>query len=149
MKFVISTQEFNYLISKCQHVVPPNPTLPVLSNILIEAKNGELTLTAAGHAGYRVRYGAFHKIVQVEYFGLDGRPVMSDGQGFTYATHRIDRNRSGQVVLDVYLDAAGTPVADGRGLFGRRYRYDDNGALIDEVELSIDDAIRCIGAGAT
>lgn len=46
MKFVISTQEFNYLISKCQHVVPPNPTLPVLSNILIEAKNGELTLTA-------------------------------------------------------------------------------------------------------
>lgn len=46
MKFVISTQEFNYLISKCQHVVPPNPTMPVLSNILIEAKNGELTLTA-------------------------------------------------------------------------------------------------------
>lgn len=46
MKFVISTQEFNFLISKCQHVVPPNPTMPVLSNILIEAKNGELTLTA-------------------------------------------------------------------------------------------------------
>lgn len=46
MKFVISTQEFNYLISKCQHVVPPNPTMPVLSNILIEAKNGELILTA-------------------------------------------------------------------------------------------------------
>ncbi len=46
MKFVISTQEFNYLISKCQHVVPPNPTMPILSNILIEAKNGELTLTA-------------------------------------------------------------------------------------------------------
>lgn len=46
MKFVISTQEFSYLISKCQHVVPPNPTMPILSNILIEAKNGELTLTA-------------------------------------------------------------------------------------------------------
>lgn len=46
MKFVISTQELNYLISKVLNVVGPKMALPVLSNILIEAKNGELTLTA-------------------------------------------------------------------------------------------------------
>lgn len=47
MKFVISTQEFNYLISKCMNVVPTKATVPILSNILIEASNGILTLTAS------------------------------------------------------------------------------------------------------
>ncbi len=46
MKFVISTQELNYLVNKCQSIVPPNPTMPILSNILIVAKNGELTITS-------------------------------------------------------------------------------------------------------
>lgn len=46
MKFVISTQELNYLISKIQNVVPQKPTIPVLNNFLIEASNDELVLTA-------------------------------------------------------------------------------------------------------
>lgn len=46
MKFVISTQELNYLISKVLNVVSQKPTVPILSNILMEAKNGELILTA-------------------------------------------------------------------------------------------------------
>lgn len=46
MKFVISTQELNYLISKIQNVVPQKPTIPILTNFLIEASNDELILTA-------------------------------------------------------------------------------------------------------
>ncbi|MBA2369639.1 MAG: DNA polymerase III subunit beta [Candidatus Protochlamydia sp.] len=46
MKFVISTQELNYLIGKIQNIVPPKPTVPILSNFLIEAFNDELILTA-------------------------------------------------------------------------------------------------------
>ena len=48
MEFVISTQELNYLINKCQNVVAPSQkaTIPILSNFLIEAKNGEVILTA-------------------------------------------------------------------------------------------------------
>jgi len=46
MKFVISTQEFNYLISRVLNVVSSKSTIPILSNILIEAKNGSLSLTA-------------------------------------------------------------------------------------------------------
>ncbi|WP_068468421.1 DNA polymerase III subunit beta [Candidatus Protochlamydia phocaeensis] len=46
MKFVISTQELNYLISKIQNVVAQKPTIPILSNFLIEAYNDELILTA-------------------------------------------------------------------------------------------------------
>jgi DNA polymerase III subunit beta len=46
MKFIISTQEFNYLISKCLNVVSQKMTIPILSNILIEAINDELILTA-------------------------------------------------------------------------------------------------------
>jgi DNA polymerase-3 subunit beta len=46
MKFVIPTQEFNYLISKCLNIVSQKATIPILSNLLIEAHNGVLTLTA-------------------------------------------------------------------------------------------------------
>lgn len=46
MKFVIATQEFNYLINKCLNVVAQKATVPILSNILIEAANDELVITA-------------------------------------------------------------------------------------------------------
>ena len=46
MKFVISTQELNYLIGKIQNIIPQKPTIPILSNFLIEAFNDELILTA-------------------------------------------------------------------------------------------------------
>lgn len=46
MKFIISTQEFNYLIAKVQRVVPAKATIPLLGNVLLEAKGGVITLTA-------------------------------------------------------------------------------------------------------
>src|SRR4051794_35087946 len=46
MKFVLSTQELNYLINKIQNVVSQKPAVPILSNFLIEAFNNEITLTA-------------------------------------------------------------------------------------------------------
>lgn len=46
MKFVISTQELNFLINKCFNVVAAKATIPILSNFLIEAINDELIITA-------------------------------------------------------------------------------------------------------
>lgn len=46
MKFIISTQELNYLINKIQNVVPQKATLPILSNFLMTAEKGMITLTA-------------------------------------------------------------------------------------------------------
>lgn len=46
MKFVISTQELNFLINKCFNVVPTKATVPILSNFLIEAVNDELIISA-------------------------------------------------------------------------------------------------------
>lgn len=46
MKFVISTQELNYLLSKCSNVIPQKPTSPILAYVLIEAVNDELILTS-------------------------------------------------------------------------------------------------------
>lgn len=46
MKFVISTQELNFLINKCLNVVPSKPTIPILSNFMIEAINDELIISA-------------------------------------------------------------------------------------------------------
>ena len=46
MKFVISKQELNNLLNKLQNVVSAKPTIPILSNILIEAINDEIILTA-------------------------------------------------------------------------------------------------------
>ncbi|MGZ3632858.1 MAG: DNA polymerase III subunit beta [Parachlamydiaceae bacterium] len=47
MKFVISTQELNSLVSKCLNVVGgTKSSIPILSNLLIEAEHDELILTA-------------------------------------------------------------------------------------------------------
>lgn len=46
MKFIIATQELNYLINKCLNVVAAKATIPILSNLLIEAVNDELIVTA-------------------------------------------------------------------------------------------------------
>ncbi len=46
MKFVISTQELNYLISKCQNVVSQKATMPILANLMIEARGSEIIVTA-------------------------------------------------------------------------------------------------------
>lgn len=46
MKFVISTQEFNFLINKCLNIVSAKATVPILANLLIEAVNDELIITS-------------------------------------------------------------------------------------------------------
>lgn len=46
MKFVIPTQELNYLINKILNVIPAKAAVPVLSNFLMEVSKGTLTLTA-------------------------------------------------------------------------------------------------------
>lgn len=46
MKFVISTQELNYVLSKIQNVVASKNTIPILGNVLIEAYNDEIIMTA-------------------------------------------------------------------------------------------------------
>lgn len=46
MKFQIDTQEFNYLINKAQNIISLKPSIPILNNLLIEARDDELILTA-------------------------------------------------------------------------------------------------------
>ncbi len=46
MKFTVSTQEFNYLITKCLSIIPQKPAIPILSNFLIEASKGVLSITS-------------------------------------------------------------------------------------------------------
>lgn len=46
MKFIISTQELNLLLAKVQNIVPAKATIPILGNVLLEAKGGVITLTA-------------------------------------------------------------------------------------------------------
>jgi len=45
MKFTISKQSFTDALSQVQHVVTNRTTLPILSNVLIEATGGQLKLT--------------------------------------------------------------------------------------------------------
>jgi len=46
MKFVLPSRELNQLVNKCLGVVSPKPTVPILGNLLIEAANDELVITA-------------------------------------------------------------------------------------------------------
>lgn len=46
MKFIISRNELNKMIGKIQNVIAPKSTIPILSNVLIEASNNEIIFTA-------------------------------------------------------------------------------------------------------
>lgn len=46
MKFVISRSELNKLIGKVYNVISPKPSIPILSNVLIEANGDEIIFTA-------------------------------------------------------------------------------------------------------
>lgn len=46
MKFIISKKELGNLIGQIQNVVAQKPTIPILSNLLVEAGNDELVFTA-------------------------------------------------------------------------------------------------------
>lgn len=46
MKFVISKTDLGDLIGRIQNVVSPKPTIPILSNLMVEAINEELVITA-------------------------------------------------------------------------------------------------------
>lgn len=46
MKFIITTQELNYVLNKIQNVVAAKSTIPILSNVLIEAYSDEIVMTA-------------------------------------------------------------------------------------------------------
>ena len=46
MKFSVNQQDLQKSLSYCQGVVEKRSTLPILSNILLEASNSELTITA-------------------------------------------------------------------------------------------------------
>jgi DNA polymerase-3 subunit beta len=46
MKVTVSRAQLASLIRKIQSIVPPKPSVPVISNVLLEAKDGKLTLSA-------------------------------------------------------------------------------------------------------
>ncbi len=46
MKFIISNEQLGQLLTKLQNVVAQKSTVPILSNLLIEAQNDELIITA-------------------------------------------------------------------------------------------------------
>ena len=46
MKFSVNQQDLQQALSYCQGIVEKRSTLPILSNILLDAKNSNLTITA-------------------------------------------------------------------------------------------------------
>ena len=46
MKFNVNQQDLQQALNYCQGVIEKRSTLPILSNILLEAQNSKLTITA-------------------------------------------------------------------------------------------------------
>ena len=46
MKFNVNQQELQQALNFCQGVIEKRSTLPILSNILLDAQNSRLTITA-------------------------------------------------------------------------------------------------------
>lgn len=91
MKFMISTQELNYLISKIQNIVPQKPTVPILNNFLIEAGNDELVLTATDLA-VSIRCNTEVKIIEEGATTLPARRLAQLVRELTTANVEISSN---------------------------------------------------------
>lgn len=76
MKFVISTQELNFMVSKCLNVISAKPPMPLLNNIMLEAKNGQLIATATDLAT-GIRCFTEAKILEEGATALPGRTFAS------------------------------------------------------------------------
>ena len=46
MKFNVNQQDLQQALSYCQGVIEKRNTLPILSNVLLDASNSKLTITA-------------------------------------------------------------------------------------------------------
>lgn len=115
MKFIIATQELNYLISKCSNVIASKPPIPVLANFLIEAKNGELIITATDLiVGIRCRTDA--KILKEGSIALPAKCLAQLIRELTAANVEITVNES--FIADI---RAGTSKFVLRGMSGSQY----------------------------
>jgi DNA polymerase-3 subunit beta len=103
MRFVISTQELNYLLSKCLNVVPLKPSVPILSNILIEAINDELIFTATDlTVGIRCFTDA--KIFEEGSTTIPGRRLSQLARELTAMNLEISTNS--QEVMEITADSS-------------------------------------------
>ena len=53
MKFNVNQQDLQQALNYCQGVIEKRSTLPILSNILLDARNSKLTITEIGRAHVR------------------------------------------------------------------------------------------------
>lgn len=115
MKFIIATQELNYLISKCLNIISIKPPIPLLSNFLIEAKNGELIITATDLI-VGIRCCTEAKIVQEGSVALPARCLAQLIRELTAANVEITVNEN--CIADI---RAGTSKFVLRGMSGAQF----------------------------
>lgn len=103
MKLIVSKSELNKLLTKLQNVVAQKATIPILSNILLEAQNDELVITATDLlVGMRCYIEA--KILKE---GATALPAKHFGQLIRELTsQQIELNTSPQEITDVIANTS-------------------------------------------
>jgi len=103
MKFVIARQELNDLISQATNVVGAKATIPILSNILIEAANDELIITATDLT-VGVRCFAKAKVLEQ---GATTVPAKRFAQLLRELTcHNVEITDNGNDVVEIIADSS-------------------------------------------
>lgn len=91
MKFILSTQEFNYLMNKLQGVVSAKAAIPILANVLLEARGNEILMTATDlTVGIQCRTEA--KVIQEGATTLPMKTVASLVRTLTAANMEVSTN---------------------------------------------------------
>ena len=91
MKFNVNQQDFQQALNYCQGVIEKRSTLPILSNILLDAQNSQLTITATD-----LDLIFIHKINNVE--------VLEEGKTTTVSSTIYDRNK--KIYAKVMVDGS-------------------------------------------
>ena len=80
MKFNVNQQDLQQALNYCQGVIEKRSTLPILSNILLDANNSKLTITATDLDLifiHQLNNVEFHHLKQKTYIYLEALIIVS------------------------------------------------------------------------
>ncbi len=101
-------------------------------NIIKERYYGlddQLTIGAAGYAGFDFIYNENNKLLSGTYKGIDDEPMMIPAG---YYAFKRDYDESGNIAAEYYYDGDGNSVLCDKGYASVHYEYDEEGRVIHE-----------------
>jgi hypothetical protein len=91
-------------------------------------------LLTSGHAGWRRKFDEHGYVAEESYFGIDGKPTLTN-EGI--ATVAVTHDARGNEIERAFLGVDGTPTLGPEGVAGFRQAFDERGNTIKAEYLAL------------